>query len=104
MKTYFHYIMFKLKEAYRNDPLNIIMPIWFVISFSVMFGGLIMFMSQARPNNFEGMWWLIIVIAGALSNPLIAAPILNWVGDRYQNYKTWKDSSNSDNKKQGEKQ
>ena len=96
MKTYFHYMWYELKRHYNNDPLNIIMPIWFAISFALMISGVLMAGASVSPGNFTSLWWLILTVIGALSCPLIAIPILAWIENRYKNYRIWVNTSNAD--------
>jgi hypothetical protein len=74
--------------------MNIIMPIWFAVSVSLMFAGVIMFGVNASPDNFGAFWWLLITVVGILLNPIIIVPILMFFSNKYDNYKEWKLASN----------
>jgi hypothetical protein len=103
MKTYLTYLLYLLNKKYKENPANIFLPIWFIISFTLMFGGTIMFGVSAYPGNFASFWWLTLTLAGIISSPFIVLPIAIWIEEKYNNYQNWKSASNLTHKTEANK-
>lgn len=98
MKTYLNYLAHKIKESWKEDNLNILIPSSFISGVGLMFGGLFM--------SFVSYWLAVgMTISGVLLS-LLPIPIL-WLGEKIseeiKEFREWKSSSISPKRKTTEK-